>query len=66
MTDVYTSKGKPDPDVLKSHFIHEGRVEEEVAIRIIQQGLFNNHTQITHLYMYFIHVYLYTCTCIFI
>ena len=38
MADVYTSKGIPDPEVLKAHFIHEGRVEEEVAIRIIQQG----------------------------
>ena len=38
MSDVYTSKGKPDPDVLKSHFIHEGRIEEEVAIRIIKEG----------------------------
>jgi serine/threonine-protein phosphatase 2B catalytic subunit len=38
MADVYTSKGKPDPDVLKSHFIHEGRLEEEVAIRIIKDG----------------------------
>ena len=38
MADVYTSKGKPDPDILKSHFIHEGRLEEEVAIRIIQDG----------------------------
>lgn len=37
MADVYTSKGKPDPEVLKAHFIHEGRVEDEVAIRIVQQ-----------------------------
>ena len=38
MADVYTSKGKPDPEVLKAHFIREGRLEEEVAIRIIQEG----------------------------
>lgn len=37
VADVYTSKGKPDPEVLKDHFIHEGRLEDEVAIRIIQQ-----------------------------
>lgn len=37
MADVYTSKGKPDPEVLKAHFIHEGRVEDDVALRIIQQ-----------------------------
>lgn len=50
VADVYTSKGKPDPEVLKTHFIHEGRVEDEVAIRIIQQCertiLFTQHIHV--------------------
>lgn len=39
LDEVYDRKtNKPRPDILKDHFIKEGRLEEQVALRIISEG----------------------------
>ncbi|XP_015038832.2 serine/threonine-protein phosphatase 2B catalytic subunit 1 isoform X2 [Drosophila pseudoobscura] len=40
MSEVYDDEktGKPNFDVLRKHFLLEGRVEESVALRIIEEG----------------------------
>lgn len=39
MADVYDPKtNKPRQDTLKMHFTQEGRIEETVALRIINEG----------------------------
>jgi hypothetical protein len=39
MADVYDSRtNRPKPEVLKTHFINEGRLDELTALRIINDG----------------------------
>lgn len=36
--DIYDSRSKPRPDVLKQHFVLEGRISDECALKIIHDA----------------------------
>ena len=38
IAEVFDEAGKPKHAVLKAHFVQEGRVEEDVALRIIRDA----------------------------
>jgi len=35
ISETYDRKGRPKPDVLKQHFLGEGRLQEDLALQIV-------------------------------
>ena len=39
LEEIYDQQtGKPSPEVLKQHFVQEGRISEDAALKIIKEG----------------------------
>ena len=38
VSEIFDGKGKPKPEILKQHFIVEGRLTEDAALRVINEG----------------------------
>lgn len=38
VTEIYDRKGKPIPDVIKDHFLREGRLDNSAAIQILKDA----------------------------